>query len=486
MPKADPKPAVDVEAPQTQESGPVDGDDLLAVLGGARGVSRRGPSGRRAPGLIVGLGVVLTVLLGISAFYLGSLRSPAQVAADAQPPEPSSVTVAVEERDLSDHFVTRARPDAGSTRLVRLAPTSFPLSVVTALPVAPGAEVIEGQLLVEVSGRPVFVLGGSFPAYRDLRGGDTGPDVRQMQAALVRLRYLAEVTGKFDADTQAALTRFQNDRGYLSVRGADPAETVAAEQALATAEQAVSGARSELDAARVALRATPPEGDGDAARDAVEAAEDGLEAAQANEETATLDLNTARSVGGPSLPLSEVVVLPDLPATLAVLDLTVGADVTLDSSVLGFATSAGQLVADLPLDVAPRFPVGSPAVAEIGSADVPLVVAAVGTPPDEGGAATVPVYLRPVDEAMSVDTGGGSVLLNLGDAAGAATPVLAVPLTAVFSRPDGSEFVTVVTTGPARDVTVETGATALGWVGVEAVGDVRLEVGDEVLVGAGP
>lgn len=56
-------------------------------------------------------------------------------------------------------------------------------------------------------------------------------------------------------------------------------------------------------------------------------------------------------------------------------------------------------------------------------------------------------------------------------------PVLAVPVTAVYSRPDGSTFVTAV---PGGDVTVRTGRTAGGW--VEVASD-QLKAGTEVAVG---
>lgn len=444
---------------------------------------RDGSARRRSAYALVAVGVVLTLLLVLSAFALGRLRSPDQVAADAQPPPPSLVTVAVEERDLTDHFVTRARPDTGSTLIVRLAAASTPLSVVTALPITVGTEVREGQLLAEVSGRPVFVFGGSFPAYRDLRGGDSGPDVRQVQEALVRLTYLTEISGRVDADTQDALVGLYGDRGYVPAPGADPAETVAAEQALDDAEQAVQAAETGLADARAGVADTVNR-ERAAAEEAIDAAEEALADAEDAEERALAALGRARSLGGPSLPLSEIVVLVELPTTLAVLDLVVGTDVTLETSVLGFAATASQLVADVPADVAVRFPVGSPATAEIGSATVPLVVASAGVP-TEDVAGTVPLYLRAADEQASLETGGGSVLLDIGAPPGSSPVALAVPLTAVFSRPDGSEFVTVVEGGTQRDLTVRTGATALGWVGVVAVGDVGLEVGDEVLVGTG-
>lgn len=56
--------------------------------------------------------------------------------------------------------------------------------VVTGEPIAPGAPVSGGSVVLVVQGRPVFALASPFPLYRDLHEGDSGPDVGAVQAFL--------------------------------------------------------------------------------------------------------------------------------------------------------------------------------------------------------------------------------------------------------------------------------------------------------------
>ena len=64
--------------------------------------------------------------------------------------------------------------------------------ILTQLPPS-GRVIAEGQVLYEVSGRPVVLLYGSTPAYRSLsegtNSGVTGPDVRELNADLVAMGY---------------------------------------------------------------------------------------------------------------------------------------------------------------------------------------------------------------------------------------------------------------------------------------------------------
>ncbi|WKZ83452.1 MAG: peptidoglycan-binding domain-containing protein [Acidimicrobiia bacterium] len=66
-----------------------------------------------------------------------------------------------------------------------------------------------------VSGRPVIVLGGEFPLYRDLERGMEGPDVSLIQEALIRLGYLdAEADGVFGRDTEIAVAALYEHLGF--------------------------------------------------------------------------------------------------------------------------------------------------------------------------------------------------------------------------------------------------------------------------------
>src|SRR5580693_2978823 len=82
--------------------------------------------------------------------------------------------------------------DAGSYSVVDQAqgsPAGSGSATFTSLPQI-GAVVRQGQMLYAVSARPVILLYGNTPAYRDLSEGDTGPDVTEVNTDLVKLGYI--------------------------------------------------------------------------------------------------------------------------------------------------------------------------------------------------------------------------------------------------------------------------------------------------------
>lgn len=88
---------------------------------------------------------------------------------------------------------------------------------VTRLP-AVGQMVRQGKVLYRVDGAPVLLLSGAVPAYRALSWGTTGPDVRQLNAALVALGHATEDEIDPDSDyfgrqTYNALVELQDDVG---------------------------------------------------------------------------------------------------------------------------------------------------------------------------------------------------------------------------------------------------------------------------------
>jgi hypothetical protein len=76
---------------------------------------------------------------------------------------------------------------------------------VTWLPTV-GQVVSEGQTLYQVSNRPVVLLYGTTPAYRALSQGTTGPDVKQLNAALVATGYATRAQLEPTSDTFSAAT----------------------------------------------------------------------------------------------------------------------------------------------------------------------------------------------------------------------------------------------------------------------------------------
>jgi peptidoglycan hydrolase-like protein with peptidoglycan-binding domain len=147
--------------------------------------------------------VVVVVAVAVAGIALsGGGRSAA--VADAPPN-----TATVREGRLSaavsqDGTLTyRARPDGAPFAAIGRARGTY-----TALP-AIGDEIGCGDVLYRVDDRPVLLLCGAVPAYRALRVGDAGRDVRQLNRAL-RVRGAGAV---FTAATRRALRLLQRRRG---------------------------------------------------------------------------------------------------------------------------------------------------------------------------------------------------------------------------------------------------------------------------------
>src|SRR5499426_3147525 len=109
------------------------------------------------------LGLVGGMALG--AWYAGArIQSPAEVAARTAPPKPSPILVPAESRVLSSDVVTRGTVRFGLPQPISIAPSTVKggIGLIATLP-RPNAGFKEGQMLLSVSGRPVFVLRGATP-----------------------------------------------------------------------------------------------------------------------------------------------------------------------------------------------------------------------------------------------------------------------------------------------------------------------------------
>jgi peptidoglycan hydrolase-like protein with peptidoglycan-binding domain len=84
---------------------------------------------------------------------------------------------------------------------------------VTWLPAA-GQVIGQGHTLYKVDGKPVVLLYGSLPAYRDLSEGNTGADVTELNADLAALGYGTDATSDYYSWlTREAVERWQTDNG---------------------------------------------------------------------------------------------------------------------------------------------------------------------------------------------------------------------------------------------------------------------------------
>lgn len=200
------------------------------------------------------LGIILATVVvsaGIGWFAGSRIKSPAQVAAETEPPTASLITVSVEMRTLSSDVITRGEIRYEEPIELQLADPPATLggaAIVTLAPVE-GALIQEGEVLLEVSGRPILVLQGELPMYRTMRTGDEGDDVLQLEEALRRLGLdPGDIDGTFDGGTEAAIVKWYGLHGFTppGPNEQEVTELKAAAEAVASAEQDVSSARRDL------------------------------------------------------------------------------------------------------------------------------------------------------------------------------------------------------------------------------------------------
>jgi hypothetical protein len=155
--------------------------------------------------------VAVTAIGGVVAISGAEQASPA-----AQ--EPPANTATVERGELSDMFsqygilTYRARSDGSPYAVINRS-----RGIYTKLPDA-GDNVDCGAVLYRVNDHPVLLLCGSTPAYRSLSKGDSGPDVAELNANLVRLGYatrsqLDPSSDRFSSETASALEKLQSKLG---------------------------------------------------------------------------------------------------------------------------------------------------------------------------------------------------------------------------------------------------------------------------------
>jgi peptidoglycan hydrolase-like protein with peptidoglycan-binding domain len=100
--------------------------------------------------------------------------------------------------------------------------------VVTQTPIE-GSIVNQGQALYMVANRPVVLMYGKLPLYRDLSDGvSNGPDVKQLEADLKALGYGDGliVDNHFSAATARAVENWQDDRGLKKTGQIDASQLV--------------------------------------------------------------------------------------------------------------------------------------------------------------------------------------------------------------------------------------------------------------------
>ncbi|WP_312870602.1 peptidoglycan-binding domain-containing protein [Streptomyces himalayensis] len=489
------------QAPESDAAVPVVDAADPAVDAAGPAVETAVPKGAGSPLVrgrrwVVGLVAAALTLTGAGVAATALIKSPAQAAAETAPPPPDVLTAPVEKRVLTSSVILRGTVVAAQA--VEVTPSgggegSGP--VVTKLPVKSGSSVRAGALLAEVSGRPVILLHGSLPVYRDLKPGSEGDDVAQLQKALTELGHSTapDGTGRFGTGTKKAVKALYAALGY------DPLQAVDDDgAAVESAQDQVTTLRRALeDAQRTLARAGA---DTDSAKR--EDLQSQVNRTREDLEKATAELAEAQAAEGPLLPASEVVFASTFPARVDSVAVALGTKVSGPVMKLsaGPLVVQGRLQADQKALVraGQKVRILSEITGQQAAAKVAMVAEEMatdqagsgdqsgdgqGAPKQAGGAGSG--YLLVVEplKGLPRDLIGQDVRLTV-EAAATKDEVLVVPVTAVSTASDGRTVVTVVAkSGTHRRTEVRTGATGDGYVEVVPVGDRTLSAGDDVLTG---
>lgn len=413
--------------------------------------------------------VLIVLAVAIAAAGLGwwagsTVRSPAQVAADASAPPRSVITAEVESRVLDDTVVTRGTVAPGTSEDIQLRASTSGTGdpVVTAIRKQVGDSIRRGDVIAEIAGRPVIAIPGTIPVYRDLTPGMTGKDVAQLQRALVKLGYSTPTDGTFGSATRTAVSRLYADRGY------DPIEVTPTNgPSVDDANQAV------LAATRTVQDLQDLPGSGAGGKRTV-AEKRTLARAKEDLATAKTALATAKQDSGASVPASEIVTLKSFPALIRATSLTLGGAVT-DAA---FTVSTGDL------RVSAEVNAGSAGLVHTGLA-VRLTNEASGEQVDGHVTAVADgttLTIEP-DTPLAASWNGLDIRVTVVSAT-SGKAVLVVPVAAITADTSRQDRVTVYAgENDTRVVPVIAGVSGAGFVQVTPLDAEALSAGDRVVVG---
>lgn len=441
-----------------------------------------GGSASRRTRQFVALCLVAVAAAALSVMAAQFVRSPAQIAADTAAPARTVLTAPVERRVLSRSVALAGRVENERTYQVRpAAPTTGERAVVSAIRVSKGAEVTAGQVLLEVGGRPLVLLRGEVPAYRDLRPGSQGRDVEQLQQALRDLGYPtgSDRPGVLERGTKGALTKFYQALGY-AIQTVGERELDGARSAVVGATRAVEEATDALRALTSATTSAPDPATLRSAQRAVRYAKEDLARARATYAEADV-------AAGPMLPAAEVLFVPTLPARVQDVTAKVGTEasgvaLTLSGGglvVRGVVNDADQALVRVDQEVRLVTEGGSGEIAaRVGSISPERQEVDPQAPEVQPGYPITVLPAKPLPAELV-----GQMVRVVVTVARTDAEVLVVPVAAVSVTGDGRTTVSTVGTGGEQSVVeVFTGFTGDGYVEVRPMRG-ALSPGDQVVVG---
>ncbi len=475
----------DAESRQPNDLATIDGDALDDATGPPRRRGMRLPGSPERRSRALSVLVILALLLGVAAGMVArGFISPAQVAANARAPKASLITARVRYGVLSVPVNIRANVGDGNPVQVN-APSDLngSLAVVTSVNVRAGQRVSQGQLLLTVAERPVFLFGGGIPVFREMSPGMRGADIAELQAGLQAAGYGvgSDASGVYGPGTAAAVAAIYKANGVRPVFAGSRA-------GLSHLSHQVNAAGRELTSAQAKLKADQ---DSKAAKSVLAADQAAVTQAKEQLTSAERALARARKTTGAQIPMGEVVFVAHLPArvlSVAKLGATVG-------SSSGSGSGPG---------IRPGQGKSSSAAVQLGSGKVsltgfaPITQARLLRPGMKGTAFSDVSGVRFATRISSV-RGSQLVLVPIGRVPGGvvgqnvqvtitASRVRSfiVPVAAISTAGSGRTFVTLsVGGGQTRAVLVQLSVSSGGLQAVTPVRQGGLRPGDLVVLGIG-
>jgi len=456
---------------------------------------------------ILAASLVVVIAVAVVSWIAGArIQSPAEAAARTAPPTPSPILVPVETRVLTSDVVTRGTARFGSPQSVSLAPSVLKSAsgIITMVPER-GAPLAEGDVMLIASGRPVFVLQGETPVYRDLVPGISGDDVLQLESGLKRLRFdPGQVDGKYDKQTSKAVADWYASAGFESFGPTDDQlaalhaledelalatnEKLAAEDALAAAPLAVEAARAQMNYDIAAASGTGKKAAQLAGEVAVQAALDAQKSAKREVERLkslvdriASELDTANLKAGVQVPIDEIVFIPILPVRVEEVNVDIGGEAR--GAVMTVTNNQLLIDSSLPLSEAPLVKTGLPV--SIDEPDLGIkaagVISRVADTPGTDGVDGFHIYFETLVDETDVSLEGFSLRLTI-PVASTGEAVIVVPISALSLAADGTSRVQVENNGKLEFVAVQPGLSADGFVEVAPL-DGTLTPGQFVVIG---
>jgi hypothetical protein len=380
---------------------------------------------RRKAVMLVVAGAVAIALVG---FLIGrQIESPSDITAHTSAPAASPILATVKDQKLSATVIARGAAGYGSPKAVGLTPSPLKdgAGVVTSLPKV-GDQIKEGGVLLTISGRPVFVLQGAQPMYRDLGPGMSGQDVLQLEDSLARIGYNpGPVDGLYDAQTEAAVRQLYANAGY----------------------SAITASAAQLEAAHPVPSPEPGSNAGP----------------------------------GTQVPSNEIYFVPTAPVRVGELPVAVGSEVV--TPLMNITDSTVTVTGGMDFKEAKLVKVGAPVTFDEPGLGINTTgkLTLIADQPGTNQQDQFHTYFEASVDKVPNNMPGQSVRMTV-PIKTTKTKVLTVPQSAVSLAADGQNRVEVVRGGTRFDVIVQPGLSAGGFVEVKPIKG-KLKPGDRVVVG---